>query len=183
MHVKSFHLFYHSRYQLEPFKKLDFAGKTLSPDIHEVVSTSCYQYYCMCRWKSDPKQKNRITFSPSIHEDYVAIFWKEEIKQVTHRQIHAHVWWWWNRMSLLRSFPGFSLYLWHNIGNWCKICCIAFWLLLDNFAINLTCSAGQCDEAKTISLSSQSIAIFKFLPPRLHCNIFLSAWSSLVMSS
>ena len=115
----------------------------IATNIHEVLSTSCYQCCCMCRRKSDPtRQDNIFTIH---HEDCVAIFWKEEIKQVTPDKFML-------MLKMMKpneshTFPGFSLSIFDiTLETDVRICCVLLLIILHS-----TCSAGQWMKPNTFS--------------------------------
>lgn len=93
--------------QLEPFKKLDFSGKTLPPTFmkfcqHATTSAAA----CADDTLINEDQERDDIFSVN-HKDSVAIFWREKIKQVTPDKFTSMF----KKVMLTESnsFPGFSL--------------------------------------------------------------------------
>ena len=90
----------------------------------------------MCRRKSDPRRQKTIH-----HEDCVAIFWKEEIKQVTPDKFML-------MLKMMKpndshSFPGFSLSIFDiTLETDVRFAVYFFIVVVDNFALHMQC-AGQ----------------------------------------
>ena len=112
--------------QLEPFKKLDFAGKTLPPTFMKFcqrAATSVAACADESLIQEDKEQDNIFTIH---HEDCVAIFWKEEIKQVTPEKFML-------MLKMIKpneshSFPGFSLSIFDiTLETDVRICCVLFY--------------------------------------------------------
>lgn len=92
--------------QLEPFKKLDFnGGKTFPPTFMKFCQRAITAASSAEESLNYNDQEKDTIFCVS-HKDYIALFWRERIKEVTPDKFTAL---WKTLMSSENSFSGFSL--------------------------------------------------------------------------
>jgi hypothetical protein len=91
--------------QLEPFKKLNFSGKTLPPTFMKFCQRATTTAACVDAPMVCESQEADNTFCVN-HKDCTALFWREKIKEVTPDKFTSI---WKKVLPTEHSFPGFSL--------------------------------------------------------------------------